>query len=189
VAPNFWVGNAVLPRVAQWKDVLVSLYNLPDSDWMSFTHAYFPVVEFDEYTLRQGWAFARKGDGYLALTASQGFKLVKEGRTALRELRSYGAQNVWLVHMGRAALDGSFAEFQEKILELKVTFTGLSVECHTLRGDSLAFNWEGPLLLNGEEQPLKGFKQFENPYCTADLPTEQMEILFNQYLLRLNFAE
>ena len=55
--------------------------------------------------------------------------------------------------------------------------------------DSLAFNWEGPLLLNGQEQPLKWFKQFENPYCTADLPTEQMEILFNQYLLRLNFAE
>jgi hypothetical protein len=188
VAPNYWVGNAVLPRAAQWKDVLVSLYNLPDNDWMGFTHAYFPVVEFDEYTIRNGWALARKGDGYLALTAAQGFDLVKEGRTALRELRSYGAQNAWLVHMGRAALDGSFTEFQEKILALKVSFAGLSVECQTLRGDSLAFNWEGPLLLNGQEQPLKGFKHFENPYCTADLPATQMEILFNQYLLRLNFA-
>ncbi len=188
VAPNFWVGNAVLPCAAQWKDVLISLYNLPDSDWMGFTHAYFPAVEFDEYTLRNGWAFARKGDGYLALTASQGFNLVEEGRNALRELRSYGAQNAWFTHMGRAALDGSFAEFQEKILALKVSFSGLSVECQTLRGDSLAFNWEGPLLLNGQEQPLKGFKHFENPYCTADLPATQMEILFNQYLLRLNFA-
>jgi hypothetical protein len=188
VAPNFWVGNAVLPRAAQWKDVLVSLYNLPESDWMGFTHAYFPVVEFDEYSLSNGWAFARKGDGYLALTASQGFDLVKEGRTALRELRSYGAQNAWLVHMGRAALDGSFVEFQEKILALKVSFAGLSVECQTLRGDSLAFNWEGPLLLNGQEQPLKGFKHFENPYCTADLPATQMEILFNQYLLRLDLS-
>ena len=155
---------------------------------MGFTHAYFPLVEFDEYTLQGGWAFARKGDGYLALTASQGFELVKEGRTALRELRSYGAQNVWLVHMGRAAQDGSFAGFQEKILALKVAFTGLSVECQTLRGDSLAFNWEGPLLLNQQEQPLKGTRHFENPYCTADLPAEQMEIQFNQYLLKLNFA-
>ena len=189
VAPNFWVGNAILPRAAQWKDVLIGLYNLPQAgDWMGFTHAYFPTAEFDEFTLRDGWAFARKGQGYLALTASQGFELVKEGRTALRELRSYGAQNAWLVHMGRAVQDGSFADFQEKILALKVSLAGLSVECQTLRGDSLAFNWEGPLLLNGQEQLLKGFKHVENPYCTADLPAEQMEIQFNQYLLKLNFA-
>jgi len=191
LAPNFWVGNAVLPRAAQWKDVLVSLHNLPQGDdWMGFTHAYFPVVEFDEYTLRPegGWAFARKGEGYLALTASQGIELVKQGKTALRELRSYGANNVWLCHMGRAAQDGSFTDFQEKILAMKVAFAGLSVECQTLRGDSLAFNWEGPLLLNGQEQPLKGYKHFENPYCTADLPAEQMEIQFNQYLLKLDFA-
>jgi hypothetical protein len=189
LAPNFWVGNAILPRAAQWKDVLVSLYNFPQGeDWMGFTHAYFPVVEFDEYTLREGWAFARKGEGYLALTASLGIELVKQGKTALRELRSYGAKNVWLCHMGRAAQDGSFADFQEKILALKVTFAGLSVECQTLRGDSLAFNWEDPLLLNGQEQPLKGYKHFENPYCTADLPAEWMEIQFNQSLLRLDFA-
>jgi hypothetical protein len=188
VAPNFWVGNAVLPRTAQWKDVLVSLYNLPDNDWMGFTHAYFPVVEFDEYSIRNGWAFARKGNGYLALTASQGFDLVKEGRTAMRELRSYGAKNVWLVHMGRAAPDCDFAEFQEKILALHVTFDGLSMECQTLSGDSLAFNWEGPLLLNGQEQPLKGFKHFENLYCTVDLPAEKMEILFNQYVLKLDLS-
>jgi hypothetical protein len=189
LAPNFWVGNAVLPRAAQWKDVLVSLYNLPqEGDWMGFTHAYFPVVEFDEYTLHEGWAFARKGEGYLALTTSQGIELVKQGKTALRELRSYGVKNVWLCHMGRAAQDGSFADFQEKILALKVAFADLSVECQTLRGDSLAFNWEGPLLLNGQEQPLKGYKHFENPYCTADLPTERMDIQFNQSLLRLDFA-
>ena len=188
VAPNFWVGNTVLPRAAQWKDALVSLYNLPEGDWMGFTHAYFPVVEFDEYSLRNGWAFARKGDGYLALTASQGFDLVKEGRTALRELRSYGTQNAWIVQMGRTALDGTFAEFQEKILALKVTFAGLAVEWQTLRGDSLAFNWEGPLLLNGQEQTLQGTKHFENPYCTADLPAKQMEIKFNLYQLRLDLS-
>jgi hypothetical protein len=62
------------------------------------------------------------------------------------------------------------------------------MECQTLSGDSLAFNWEGPLLLNGQEQPLKGFKHFENPYCTVDLPAEKMEILFNQYVLKLDLS-
>ena len=64
--PNFWHGNYVLPRVAQWKDVLVAIHKLPEDDWMGFTHAYFPVYAFDEYALRERrerpqWAFAQKG--------------------------------------------------------------------------------------------------------------------------------
>ncbi|MGE5224013.1 MAG: hypothetical protein ACM3PY_16355, partial [Omnitrophica WOR_2 bacterium] len=48
--PGFWLGNAVLPRVAQWKDTLIAVYNLPENDWMGFTHAYFPIYAFDEHT-------------------------------------------------------------------------------------------------------------------------------------------
>ncbi len=98
-APNFWLGNAVLPRVAQWKDTLVALYNLPENDRMGFTHAYFPTVEFDEFILRGSTAFARQGSGYIALTASQGLEMVSQGRTAFRELRSYGQK-------GRLAMPG-----------------------------------------------------------------------------------
>ncbi|MCD6291328.1 MAG: hypothetical protein J7M34_12555 [Anaerolineae bacterium] len=186
--PNCWHGNVSLPRVAQWKDVLIAIYKLPENDWMGFTHAYFPIAAFDEHELRDGWAFARVGDGYLALTASRGIELAKRGDNAYRELRSYGEENIWLCHMGRAALDGSFEEFKEKILNLDVSFQGLSVQCDTLRGDHLAFGWEGPLLLNGEEQPITGFKHYENPYCETELGAEQMEIRFRDYLLRLHFT-
>lgn len=187
-APNSWVGNAILPRVAQYKDVLIAIHNLPDDDWMGFTHAYFPTYAFDEYTLRDGWAFARKGDGYLALTASQGLELVRRGNSAYRELRSYGRHNVWLCHMGRAAQDGEFAAFQDKILALEVVFEELSVRCTTLRGDILSFGWEGPLLRNGEEHQLTGFNHYENLYCTAELPAAKMEIRSQDYLMRLDFG-
>ena len=50
--------NVILPRVAQWKDVLIAAYQLLKDDWMGFTHAYFPIHAFDEHVLRQGWAFA-----------------------------------------------------------------------------------------------------------------------------------
>ncbi|HEY63857.1 MAG TPA: hypothetical protein G4O02_04745 [Caldilineae bacterium] len=186
--PNYWHGNVSLPRVAQWKDVLIAIYKLPDNDWLGFTHAYFPIATFDEHEIRDNWAFARVGEGYLAITASQGVALATRGDNAYRELRSYGQHNVWLCHMGRAALDGSFEEFKEKILNLDVTFEGLSVRCITLRGDHLAFGWEGPLLLNGKEQPITGFKHYENPYCEVDLPAEHMEIRFRDYLLRLHFT-
>lgn len=186
--PNFWHGNYILPRVAQWKDVLVAVHNLPEDDWMGFTHAYFPVYAFDEHEMRDGWVFARKGDGYLALTASQGMRSIKTGHHAYRELRSYGQHNVWLCHMGRAALDGDFTEFQEKILELDVAFEDLSVRCDTLRGETLAFGWEGPLLRDGEEQPITGFGHYESPYCVADLPAEQMDIQFGEQAMRLHLT-
>jgi hypothetical protein len=186
--PSFWLGNAVLPRVAQWKEVLVAIHSLPEDDWMGFTHAYFPTEAFDEYVLRDGWAFASKGDAYLALTASQGLSLIQQGPSAFRELRSYGEHNVWVCHMGGAALDGDFATFQEKIEKLDIVFEGLAVTCPNLRGEVLSFAWQGPVLLNGEEIPLAAYKHYENPYCTADFPCTQMEIRQGEYLLRLDFS-
>jgi hypothetical protein len=185
--PNLWVGNGVLPRVAQWGDVLVAFYCLPQEDWLGFTHAYFPSTAFDEYRLEGKWAFARKEQGYLALYADRGLQWIVDGKTAFREMRSHGLQNAWLCHMGQELLDGSFADFQQKILAMDRHVDGLSVRLTSLRGDALSFAWKGPLLVNGQEQALSGFKQVENPYCIADLPAQQMDIVFGEEGLRLSF--
>ena len=190
--PGFWLGNRVLPRVAQWRDALIAVHKLPDDDWMGFTHAYFPTGAFDEYSIWDGadgrsWAFARKGDGYLALTAAQGLALVKHGPSAYRELRSYGQHNVWLCHVGRAGTDGNFAQFQKKMLAMDIKWQKLGTRCTTLRGESMSFGWDEPLTVNAEEQPIAGFKHYENPYGVADVDASQMEIRFGDYMLRLNF--
>ena len=69
-------------------------------DWLGFTHAYFPARVFDEHAFQGGWAFARTGDGYLALTAARGFEFITTGPTAYRELRSaifdLHAQEQWI---------------------------------------------------------------------------------------------
>jgi hypothetical protein len=185
--PNFWCGNRILPRVAQWRDVLVAIHNLPSDDWLGFTHAYFPLQAFDEHLLRDGWAFARKGEGYVALTAAEGMRLITRGQSAYRELRSHGVRNVWVCHMGRAAQDGSFGEFQERVLALDVVFEGLSVRCATLRGETLTFDWEGRLMVDGKEQAITGFQHYENPYCSVDWPATEMGIHFGDQSLALNF--
>jgi hypothetical protein len=191
--PGFWHGNAFLPRVVQWKDVLIAIHSFPDDDWLGFTHAYFPIWAFDEHTLRDDaegrqWALARKGDGYLAITAARGLELTTRGDSAYREIRSYGQHNVWLCHMGRAALDGDFAAFQDRILALDVIYGESSVHCNTLRGETLAFGWEGDFVRNGQVQAITGFKHYDNPYCVTDLPAEQMEIRYGDQAMRLSFA-
>lgn len=186
--PNFWHGNVTLPRAAQWKDVLISIHKLAADDWLGFTHAYFPTYAFDEWKLDGGWAFARVGDGYLAITAGQGMELTKQGKSAFQELRSYGSENAWLVQMGRAAADGSFADFQAKVLALDVRLSGLSVQVDTLRGESIDFAWQGPLLVNEREQPITGFAHYDSPYAQMDLSDEKMELHFQDLLVRLDFS-
>jgi hypothetical protein len=130
----------------------------------------------------------RSGGAYLALTAARGLELAKRGPGAYHELRSYGRTNVWLCHMGRIATDGSFGEFQKRVLALDVSWEELGVRCRTLRGESLAFGWEGPLRVNGREQEIMGFKHYDNPFCVAELPAAQMEVRSAEYALRLDFS-
>ena len=185
--PNLWAGNRVLPRVAQWKDVLVAVHRLPPDDWLGFCHAHFPVHEFDEWTLEDGWAFANKGQAYLALACSQAPRLVKRGPSAFRELRAHGSDQVWLCMMGREATDGSFAAFREKVLGLEVAWQALGVQCETLRGETVSFGWTGPLRVDGVEQPLANLKHYDGPHCTAEWPSAQMDIQYGEYTVRLRF--
>ena len=187
--PNYWHGNVTMPRVAQWKDVMVALYNFADDDWMGFTHAYFPVYGMDAYEIRDRWVFGRVGEGYVALAAANGLEFQRRGDNAYRDLRSNGTPNAWLCQMGRAALDGSFEGFIEKVLALPFQFGSLQVEFTSLRGDPLRFGWQGPLLVNGEAQPLSGFKHYDNPYCTCELAAPVMEIHHAGNILRLLFKE
>ena len=108
---------------------------------------------------------------------------------AFRELRSYGRQNVWLCHMGRSAVDGTFGDFQDKVLALEPRIEGLSVQTATLRDASLQFGWEGPLLINGVEQATTGFKHYDSAYGEVDWPAIKMDIRFGEQIMRLEFED
>ncbi|MCJ7548597.1 MAG: hypothetical protein MUQ30_02825, partial [Anaerolineae bacterium] len=64
-----------------------------------------------------------------------------------------------------AALDGDFAAFQDRVLGLRLEASGLDVAYGSLRGDTLTFGWQVPLLRNGQEKLLRFSWDYENPYC------------------------
>jgi len=187
-APNFWRGNGVLPRVAQWKDALIAIYQLPADDPLGYTHAYFPFANFDEVNQKGNWVFGRKGNSFIALTASAPIETIYQGRTAKRELRVSGAQTIWLCQLGSTTQDGEFTAFQKKVSTASLGVEGLKVEWQTLRGDVLSFGWQGALLCNGKSVPLSGFKHFENPYTSVEFPCKEMEIKTDEYVLHLDFS-
>jgi hypothetical protein len=185
--PGFWLGNGRLPRIAQWKDILVSIFQLPENDQMGFTHAYFPQPAFDDFYFSDDWAFLQKGSGYLALAAANGLNFIRQGPNAYRELRSTGLQNVWVCQLGREAVDGSFAGFRKKILGLPLAWQPAGVRYTSLRGDEITFNWEGPLLIDGVEKSIKVAKHIDGPFGQAEFPASQMDINFGEFAMRLKF--
>jgi hypothetical protein len=197
--PGFWSGNGVLPRVAQFKDTLIAVHKLPQAGEGAFeqrafeeramTHAYFPVHEFDEYKIREGWCFARKGSAFLALTAARGVELVTRGANAYREVRSYGPENVWLCQMGLWTTHRDYRSFQRQVLDLDLEWGELSARCSTPEGDELLFGWDAPFVVNGVEQPLSGCKHYEGPYCDVELGATEMEVRTPNYAMTLHFAE
>ncbi len=173
--------------MAQWHGTVIDIRNIPHDDWLGFTHAYFPTYAFDEYMLRDGWAFARVGEAYLAITATAGISLITQGNNAYRELRSNGYQNAWICRMGRAARDGDFRAFQRDVLGLAIRFEDMRLLLETLDGSSLSFGWEGPLLVDAVEQPLSGFKHYDSPICSCELGAASMDIAGWEQVLRLSF--
>ncbi len=140
---GYWTGSASMPSSVQQDNVAVHVYAPayasptdellgPVFGYEHETHAYFPQDHFDEVVQVAGWTFGRRGDGYIALWSSrptewraydpavvatngmvQPFDLVAPG----------GADNVWIVEVGRRADHGEFADFVGAISAAEVEVT------------------------------------------------------------------
>ncbi|MBK9749564.1 MAG: hypothetical protein IPO91_22675 [Chloroflexi bacterium] len=119
--PNFWAGSVRLPHVEMWGRTVMCLYHVDPQVGLGFTHAYFPTQAFDEWRILGQWAFARVGEGYVALWGDSDLRLTERGRHAYQELRSTGAGEAWISYVGRKAglFPGGFDEFCRAILQAK----------------------------------------------------------------------
>ncbi len=187
-SPNYWTGSGLLPRAAQVGNVVIALYRLEKipalyvPTELFFTHAWLPAERFDELVERQGWYFARKGKGYLALRSQQparwGSALpadpAREG--VEEELIADGPENIWICELGREADSGSFADFMTAICAAEVEFGSLRVRYRSPSQGWLEFGWRGDLRQDGQPVPLEEYPRYENPYVRADFPAGEIVV-------------
>ena len=194
--PSYWMGNGRQPRAAQYKNVLVALYDIPrypsaprplEARHYAFTHAYFPKWAFDEVAERSGWVFGRHGDGYIALYSALPYQWVTEGPDADQEIVAPGYRNVWIVQLGRASVDGSFQDFIAAITAAPLKVDGLNVRFDSPGNGLLEFDWTGGLTVAGQAIPLTGYPRFENPYARVEFGGLKYLITFQGQSLELDF--
>lgn len=199
--PSYWASDGRLPRTAQVRNVLIALYDLPEHAGLPpfearhylFTHAYFPRWAFDE--VREvasprggGWILGRKGDGYLALYAGQPYRWQTEGPDAGQEIIALGRRAVWLVQLGRRAVDGPFEAFVEAVTSAPLTVRGLAVTYRAPGVGEVTFDWHGPLRVDGQEVSLRNYPRFGNPYTrSAEFGTAVYRFEFAGRRLELDF--
>lgn len=202
--PGYWTGSGLLPRAAQIENVALIVYDATEppalyvTETGNFTHAWLPRDRFDAWTERDGWIFARQGDGYLALWSSNPYRWRTETRKdeigreheedTNREAIVDGRKNVWICELGRNATDGSFEEFINRIVTAGVKATDdLQVEYRSPSQGLLEFGWTGPLRQNTEVVELHDYPRYDNPFAKADFPAQRIHFQHGDSSLTLDW--
>ena len=172
---NFWRGNARLPRAVQWQDVLMVFYRGGDAGHLGFTHAHFPVHAFAETDIRENWAFARHGTGWLGLYAANGLELITSGPGAGRELRSPGADNIWLCLMGGEGTGEDFDAFRQR-LDRTLTVGRDLVKIANAEGQTVSCGPAATLMVGDKPVDLAGSLHLDSPFCRAPYPASELTI-------------
>ncbi len=187
--PNFWAGSVRLPRVAMHDRTVICLYKLDPQIGLGISHAYFPTAHFDEYQIEGQWAFARYGQGYVALWSDGDLVMTDKGLHAEQELRALGGGNAWVCHVGCAEEDHSFEHFCEKVMATEpqiVDRVDVHVRTKTLDGDWLDLGWTGHLLINGITEAWEAFPHYWNGITNTSMDDNVMTIAYDGLALKLD---
>lgn len=178
-SPNYWTGSGSLPRVGQVRNVLVAIYDIDTrpglylTHRLLFTHAWLPRDRFDQVIESDGWIFAQKERGYLALRSQNPYHWQdKPGEDRDREVIVPGKRNVWICEIGRETEDGPFEDFTARIASADLHFGDRSVAYRSPSLGLVEFAWRGPLSLNGEVIPTAGYPRYASPYSQVSFPSE-----------------
>ena len=113
--PGYFTGNGLTPLVSQYKNVAVVSYNfietLLNRAEVGFTHAFCDISKCDEFVLDGNWAFARRGDAYVAVYSSNSLSVNKKPPLKDKELLSPGINGTWFIKVSAQGEIDSFCAF------------------------------------------------------------------------------
>lgn len=120
--PSYWAGNGVMPRIGQYDDAALLLYDLGQTPRVDFTHICAPADAFEESELADNWLILRSGRGFAALTASAPITPVEQGPGVGREYRAYARQIAWAAIVGELAPAAGLPAVREAIGRMALEF-------------------------------------------------------------------
>ncbi|MBF9014128.1 MULTISPECIES: hypothetical protein [unclassified Oceanispirochaeta] len=190
LSPNNWVGNGRNPHSVQYKNVGMSLYELPkkkgfmEKHLHHFTHAWFPSDLFDEAFLKGHRALGRIGNTYCALIGASDLKRADNNPS---ELIQEGRSTWWVCILGSSNEDGSFDEFKAKISAVKPEYYNQNL-IFNYGNSEYDLKWKGSFRIDGKDQSLD-FQRLESPWGKVQRKPKKIKLECGESSLNLNFKE
>jgi hypothetical protein len=186
LTPNYWVGQNRYPRVAQFENAAVIIYNIDmkkavgESKVFDFTHVFFPKWAFEEVVEDGKWLFGRVNNGFVGLFSSSGYEKPHDESKFNYDLRVKGRKNIYICRTGSKQEYGSFGSFIKKHLKSRLIADGddLKAEFEAPGLGTMNFSWEGDLEVNGRKILLNGYPRIENGICRSDYGSGVYEIVY-----------
>lgn len=214
-SPSYWIGNGRNPHSAQYKNVNMNIYVLPNKKGLGethivrATHAYCPLQFMDEYTLEyldKGFMFGRRGNVAFMLRSNGAlrFRDVEEsikGDTAMREkvnidkvfTDGYDLLNeteqdahYWIAEIA-ALKDESFAEFAANKVKNNATLIGNTLTYDN--GDSFKLEYNKAFYVNGNVIDTD-YPRYMNRYISKGIAERKPKKIVVEYkgkTLKLDF--
>ena len=191
--PDYWSGNAVLPRVLQISNVMALHWRRQPLTWM--THCWFEKDRFDAYKLdipgKNGgtWAFCQVNDGYVGIYSQNGYELGTLTQYAGRELICYAEENTWLVECGRKADWGSFDAFCDALAAAPVTFENDVMTYQSPSQGIIISGWEQNPIHNGAPVDSSAFPLVRNLWAYSDYGSGEITLTYGNERQQLWFNQ
>lgn len=159
--PGLWAGNGCLPKAMQYENISILHYNIEDANLIDYTHAYAPLMEFDDYIIGKDYAAFSKNGGFIGLKALNGVSLTKTGPFKDRELVSLGRENVWVIKVGTP---NGYASVRELADELERMAINMADGMITVKNEKRTF------VMDEEDLFVDGRKAFCYPMGVMETP-------------------
>jgi hypothetical protein len=185
--PDYWSGSTTLPRVIQTGNVMSLSWQLTKFAWMS--HCLFEQARFDEVRFVDGWAFARVGDGYVAVTATGGIEVGEYGQYAGRELQCHAPEHTWLVECGRKADYGTFEAFVSKVSQASIKVNDGIITYQSPSVGEFCTGWSVKPTVNGQPVQTKGYPMIDSEWGHADFGSGELVLRYGDQEYELWFNQ
>jgi hypothetical protein len=189
-SPNYWVGYGHIPHTVQDRNVNLSLYAIPEKkgimemDLLGYTHAYFPMNEFDSAFVAGKYIFGKKGETYCVMIGAENLE-VRDG--TVDNIIQKGKKSYWITEGGSGKSDGTFVDFIERIKANPIVF---DIAAHALtyqsNGKSYQLTYGEDFLVDGKKMDTD-YARYDSPYLQANRKDKKLTIRCNGKTLLLDF--
>lgn len=189
-SPDKWTGASPYEQVAQHKDALIALYDIPTGTRFPVISGFFPKSLVARESDERGWIFANTGNTYLAWYPIAPYEWIEEEKNW--RLHSPHLKNGAVVQVALASDHESFEAFKNAIRALPLetrTEDGLPMaKFTTLGGDEFAFAYDGVPTVNGTAIDYAAWPLYGGPFVNAGVNSRELVLTYKDYRRRLDFA-